>query len=127
MGYSRTREISCDHRSVFSDIATILNRHYRKAVGGLVVYDVTKRSSLESAERWLKELKANAEPNINIILIGNKVDICNDDPTARQVTTEEGSKLAERHKLMFTETSAFQDINVRTAFEELLQSTFRIL
>ncbi len=91
-------------------------------MGGLVVYDVTKRISLENAERWIKELKANAEPNINIMLVGNKIDICKEAPSARQVETEEGSKLAERHGLMFTEASAHQGANVRDAFENLLQS-----
>lgn len=91
-------------------------------MGGLVVYDVTKRSTLENAERWIKELKANAEPNINIMLVGNKVDLCEADPKARQVTKEEGQRLADHQRLMFMESSAVEDVNVRSSFEDLLQS-----
>ena len=97
--------------------------HYRKSVGALVVYDVTKRSSFENVIRWLKELKANAEPDINVVIVGNKIDACEEDPTARKVTTEEGQKLAVELKAMFEETSAVKDINVKSTFENLMQST----
>ncbi len=91
-------------------------------MGGLVVYDITKKVSFENAERWIKELKANAEPNINIMLVGNKLDLCTEDPSQRQVTNDEGARLAEHYKLMFAESSAVQGVNVRSAFEDLLQS-----
>ena len=83
---------------------------------------MTKKATLENAIRWVKELKANAEPNINIMLVGNKIDLCRDDSEQRQVTTEEGAKVAEEFKAMFAEASAIQDLNVKSAFEDLLQS-----
>ncbi len=88
-----------------------------------MVYDVTKRSSFESVVRWLKELKANAEPDVAIMIVGNKVDLCTTDPTARQVTKEEGEKLAASQKTMFEETSATQNINVKSTFETLMNRT----
>lgn len=30
--------------------------HYRKAMGAIIVYDVTNRASFESVERWLKDV-----------------------------------------------------------------------
>eukprot|EP00826_Nyctotherus_ovalis_P053711 TRINITY_DN7007_c0_g1_i10.p1 TRINITY_DN7007_c0_g1~~TRINITY_DN7007_c0_g1_i10.p1 ORF type:complete len:138 (-),score=48.14 TRINITY_DN7007_c0_g1_i10:155-568(-) len=101
-----------------------MGRHYRKAVGGLVVYDITKATSFENAERWVKDLKANAEPNIVIMLVGNKVDACEDNPSIRQVSHEDGEKFAARQGLLFKEASAFQDFNVKNAFEELLQRIY---
>ena len=56
------------------------------------------------------------------MLVGNKVDICNNDPNCRKVTTEEGEAIAKKYHLMFTESSAIVDINVTSAFEDLLQS-----
>ena len=87
-----------------------------------MVYDVTKEDSLQSAERWIRELTANAEPNIIIMLVGNKIDLVEADATLRQVSKEEGEKLADDYKLMFEESSALQDTNVKSAFEKLLQS-----
>lgn len=46
----------------------------RGAVGALLVYDISKQSSFENVDRWLKELKDHAESNIVIMLVGNKVE-----------------------------------------------------
>ena len=45
----------------------------RGAVGALLVYDISKQVTFENVERWLKELRDHAEPNIVIMLGGNKV------------------------------------------------------
>lgn len=42
-------------------------------MGALLVYDISKQSSFENVDRWLKELKDHAENNIVIMLVGNKV------------------------------------------------------
>ncbi|KAF9114736.1 hypothetical protein BGX27_009960 [Mortierella sp. AM989] len=49
--------------------------YYRNAQAAVVVYDVTKASSLEKAKSWVKELQRQANPNIVIALTGNKVDL----------------------------------------------------
>lgn len=53
-------------------------RHYKRASGALLVYDVTSRSSFENAEKvWLRELKNAADSNSSLldslVLVGNKV------------------------------------------------------
>ena len=60
--------------------------HYRKAVGCLVVYDVTNRKTFTDVKYWLDSLMDSAEQEIQIMLVGNKVDLVDDDPRARQVT-----------------------------------------
>ncbi|KDN52146.1 ras-domain-containing protein [Tilletiaria anomala UBC 951] len=49
--------------------------YYRNAQASAVVYDVTKTSSFEKAKSWVKELQRQANPNIVIALVGNKVDL----------------------------------------------------
>ncbi len=49
--------------------------YYRGAVGALLVYDMSKRPSYENVSRWLKELRDHADPNIVIMLVGNKKDL----------------------------------------------------
>jgi len=49
--------------------------YYRNAQAAVVVYDVTKASSLDKAKSWVKELQRQANPNIVIALAGNKVDL----------------------------------------------------
>src|ERR1700761_9405879 len=49
--------------------------YYRNAQAAVVVYDVTKASSLEKAKTWVKELQRQANPTIVIALAGNKMDL----------------------------------------------------
>ena len=51
-----------------------MSRHYRKSVGALVLYDITKRKTFENLDKWIKELKENADPDVIVMLVGNKVD-----------------------------------------------------
>ena len=53
--------------------------YYRNAQAALVVYDVTKPSSLTKAKHWVAELQRQASPGIVIALVGNKLDLTNDE------------------------------------------------
>jgi GTPase SAR1 family protein len=56
--------------------------YYRNAQAAVVVYDVTKATSLEKAKSWVKELQRQANPNIVIALAGNKVDLVQTSPSS---------------------------------------------
>ena len=56
--------------------------YYRNAQAAVVVYDVTKASSLEKAKTWVKELQRQANPNIVIALAGNKIDLVQPSPSS---------------------------------------------
>lgn len=94
----------------------ITSAYYRGAVGALLVYDITKHLTYESAERWLKELYDHADPNIVVMLVGNKRDL----ETLRTVPTKDAEDFAEKKQLMFMETSALDSTNVEVAFHEVL-------
>jgi hypothetical protein len=49
--------------------------HYRRALGALLVYDITKEQTFLSLKSWLDNLKAHAEQDICIMLVGNKLDL----------------------------------------------------
>ncbi|KAJ2040005.1 Vacuolar protein sorting-associated protein 21 [Coemansia sp. S3946] len=53
--------------------------YYRNAQAAVVVYDITRASSLDRAKSWIKELQRQANPNIVIALVGNKLDLANDN------------------------------------------------
>ena len=91
----------------------ITSAHYRKSVGALVVYDITVRDTFLHVKKWLDELREHAEPGIVVTLVGNKVDIVKEDPSQRQVTTEEAQAFAKKNGMLFEESSAVEDINVK--------------
>lgn len=53
----------------------LLLRFYHKAVGAMIVFDVTVYKTFENVESWLKDLQDHAEPNTVIMLLGNKIDL----------------------------------------------------
>lgn len=110
--------------------------YYRNAQSALVVYDLTKPTSLIKAKHWVAELQRQASPGIVIALVGNKLDLTNDpgessnlgdededngdgadaDGDARKISTAEAKTYAEEEGLLFFETSAKLGTNVTEVF-----------
>lgn len=74
----------------------------------------------------MEEVKEHAEPDIVIMLVGNKLDICEKNPLERKVSNERAEEFANQNGLLFMETSAFTDINVRDVFETLVQEIYNV-
>jgi len=115
--------------------ASLAPMYYRNAQSALVVYDLTKPTSLIKAKHWVAELQRQASPGIVIALVGNKLDLANEtgssnlengdedtpegedaDGDARKVSTAEAKSYAEEEGLLFFETSAKLGTNVTEVF-----------
>lgn len=101
----------------------ITSAYYRGAVGALLVYDVTRHSTFQNVERWLKELRDHTDPNMVVMLIGNKSDLRH----LVAVSTNDGKTFAEKESLYFMETSALEATNVEKAFSEVLTQIYRVV
>ena len=44
-------------------------------MGAIIAFDITKTKTFENVQKWLNELKDNGDPNITIMLVGNKSDL----------------------------------------------------
>lgn len=91
--------------------------YYRGARAAMIVYDVTERGSLDRATTWMQEVAARGEPNVVMILVGNKKDLTHQ----RKVSEQEGRALAQRYDVLFAETSAKQADGVDTCFALLAE------
>jgi len=81
---------------------------------------VTNRTTFENARSWLADVKEHADPHLTCILVGNKVDLCEDSSASgrhREVSTEEAELWAKEEGLLFVEASAKSGQNVQEAFE----------
>ena len=104
----------------------ITSAHYRRAVGALLIYDITNYATFLAAKQWVSNLRENAEPEIVIMLVGNKQDICELSPSSRKVPYEEGKLFADTNGLLFYEASAASAFKVKEVFEELLEHITKI-
>ena len=98
---------------------SITRSYYRSAGGALLVYDITSRSSFDNLYNWIQEVRDNGNPSMVIILVGNKTDREQD----RKVTYQEGYEFAQKHGMLFQETSAINGQKVEDAF---MQTTIQI-
>ena len=99
--------------------------HYRRALGVLVVYDITNEQTFLSLKDWIKCVKEQAELNVSIIIVGNKLDIVQANAELRQVSLEQGQQFAQEQNALFMETSAVENINVTEAFHALVEEIYR--
>ena len=81
---------------------SITRSYYRSAIGALLVYDITRKDTFLHVKNWLEEVKANGNPHMEILLVGNK----NDLEEERVVSYEEGEKMAKNHGLNFIEINS---------------------
>jgi len=97
---------------------SITRSYYQMAAGIIVVFDLTRRETFESVNRWLYEIENNVDDmaRMEIMLIGNKSDL----EHKREVFTSDISKVQERYNVPYIETSAKADINIEEAFKELV-------
>jgi len=100
----------------------ITSSYYRGALGGLLVYDITRRATYENVKKWLRELRQFGSSDMVVVLVGNKSDLGN----SREVSEEEGKSLAEVEGLCFMETSALQNLNVEEAFLHMITNIHEI-
>ncbi|KAF4469899.1 GTP-binding rhb1, partial [Fusarium albosuccineum] len=101
------------------DEYSILNsKHFIGIHGYMLVYSVSSLPSFEMVqvirEKILNHLGTESVP---IVIVGNKSDL---RPEQRQVTPEDGQKLAEKIQCGWTEASARYNENVGKAFELLI-------
>ncbi|KAI6817189.1 putative rab GTPase Vps21/Ypt51 [Hortaea werneckii] len=75
--------------------ASLAPMYYRNAQSALVVYDVTKKSSLTKARHWVAELQRQASPGIVIALVGNKKDLCEEEDENDGQGSAEGGEQQE--------------------------------
>jgi len=95
---------------------SITRAHYRRAVGAFLVYDIANTVSFEHIRHWVEDLREHAEPDIVIMLVGNKTDL-----DQRQVQRATAEAYAKGLGLLFAEVSAVATTGIQDAFQRLLE------
>lgn len=96
-----------------------------------IVYDVSNPDSYQSVLTWYEELSAGLPEKLPIVIIGNKIDLREEN---RDTLSElEGLKMAERLRrrngnmpVFYIETSAKTGVNISKAFDLLTEELKRI-
>ena len=99
----------------------ITTQYYKGADGIVLVYDLTDEASYEKIKDWMDQILSNTQQEeIGLVLLGNKCDM---EP--RNVTEDQGKKMAEELKISYFETSALNGQGIKEAFEQLTRDIMK--
>ena len=94
---------------------SLITNFYRNASLAMMVYSIDSKESFLHINQWLKEVRIQSNPDVKIILIGNKADLENE----REVDYDVAQKFKEENQILyFEETSAKTGLNSKKVFEE---------
>ena len=99
----------------------ITGAYYKGSKGAFVVYDITRKDTFDSIDRWINDLKSTADPKITIILIWNKCDL----EHRREILKAQGEEKAKSFGCAFLETSALSGDNLDNAFQMMISEIFK--
>ena len=92
---------------------SLVQNFFRGTALAILVYAINDIKSFNDLGTWVKQLKTNANPDIKIILVGNKNDLVEE----RKISEEEGRKCCkELDFFSFYETSAKTGFNSQEIF-----------
>lgn len=91
--------------------------YYRNSNVALVVYDVTKKSSFDSAKIWIEEINKKNISGCIIVLLGNKYDLDKEI----KVNENEINNYIEQKKIMHFKTSAKTGLNIKKLFNTVIK------
>ena len=95
---------------------SLIRSFYRNSVLAIVVYAIDNKQTFKDLEIWINDLKKESNPDVKIIIIGNKAD--NED--LRQVSKQDGEQFCKDHSgSLFMETSAKTGLNIIQLFDEV--------
>ena len=94
--------------------------YYRKAAGAVVVFGLDDRESYNDVKVWIDDVR-EVQPDIVIVVAGNKSDI---DPDDRAVGIDEVDEFVDDLGVGYIEVSALDGSNVDMLFQDVAQSIF---
>ncbi|KAG5832848.1 hypothetical protein ANANG_G00295550 [Anguilla anguilla] len=92
-------------------------------MGFLLMYDITNEDSFSAVQDWATQIKTYSWDNAQVVLVGNKSDL----EEERVVPTEGSRQLANELGFHFFEASAKDNVNVRQAFERLVDVIYETM
>ena len=91
----------------------------KNSQGIIVCFALNDRSSFDNVLTWLQDVR-EISSKIPIVLFGNKCDLIEE----RKVTNEEAKEFADNNEIIYFETSAKDNINIREGFEKISEDAY---
>ena len=93
----------------------VTKQYYKGAHAAIVIFDLTDQKSFNDLKQWLKDINNCGNEDIEIIIVGNKLDLDN----KRTVTQSQAVNFCREKNYKYIEASAKNGTNILKIFEEL--------
>ena len=97
----------------------ITKNYFRGSDGILLIYDITEKNSFEQVEAWIDSIKESigkeAESKYIIFLIGNKLDLINQEGSKREVEEQQALEACKKFGMIWGKEHSTKEIK----FEEI--------
>ena len=109
---------------------SITKTYYSSSHGLLFIYDLTKRETFDNLDEWISGVKESlgSDNNYLIFLIGNKLDLVEENPDKREVTKEEGEKKCQENGIIWggeCSAKSYTEEKFKEMFQKYSELIFR--
>jgi len=94
----------------------LTKQFYKGAHAAIVIFDLTEQNTFNDLKKWVKDIKNYGEKNIEILIVGNKLDLIEQRTVAKSQAI---NFCRENGEYKYIEASAKDGTNVLKIFEEL--------
>lgn len=102
----------------------VVMAHLKKAHGVLCVIDICDQGSFESIKNSIDEMRRYGDPQMAVMIVGNKFDLCNGTSIIREVGYNEASRYCEINGMLYEDVSALQNYRIDLAMESLINRIY---
>lgn len=99
----------------------VTRNYYKDSDGIFLLYDITENESFEQVKTWIDSIRESLgkskESKYVIILIGNKLDLVEEDKENRQVTEDEAKKICSEYNMKWGGEQSVKSID----FQQLIK------
>ena len=97
---------------------SLIPSYIRDSSVAVVVYDVTNKTSFANCDKWIEDVRGERGGEVVILLVGTTTDLSDKRP----VSAEEGEAKAKKLNVLFVETSAKSNQNIKQMFRKLAEA-----
>ena len=92
----------------------------KNSQGIIICFSIDDKKSFNNVINWLNDVREISE-KIPLVLFGNKCDKIEE----RNVTEEEAQNMADNHDMIYFETRAKDNINIKEGFESIVEEAYK--
>ena len=101
---------------------TITKQYYKESQGLFLLYDLTKKDTFDNLDKWIVSVRDSLGNDKYIIfLLGNKLDLADNEETGRKVSTEEAINKCKEYNIIWGGECSAKDFT-----QEELNDKFKI-